>query len=297
MAHYNRRELGRMTLGAAGSLVLGGPKDLAAGVSPNSKFQGVQIGIQSYSFRDRPLEEALAGIVECGINSCELYQGHVEPRAAARDPKAREELRHWRLTVALEEFRKIREKFDKAGVALSAYNLSFRDDFTDEEIERGFQMAQALGVKALTASANVSAARRIDRYARKYKIPVGMHNHSELRPNEFATPEDFAAAMLGASRYIAINFDIGHFTAAGFDAVSFLEQHHVHIVTLHLKDRKKNQGANVEWGKGDTPITEVLQILKKRQYPIPANIEYEYQGSDTIEEIKKCLAYCRQALA
>ena len=298
MTGCNRRELGRMALRTAGSLVLaGGPEGLLGGSRPNSNFHGVQIGIQSYSFRDRPLDEALDAIVACGINSCELASMHVEPRTAARDAKARKELRQWRLTVSLDEFRKIREKFQTAGVALSAYNLSFRDDFSDEEIERGFQMAQALWVRAMTASANVGTAPRIDRYARQYKIRVGMHNHSQLCPNEFATPEDFAAAMRGASRYIAINLDIGHFTAAGFDPVSFLEQHHSEIVTLHLKDRKKNQGANVAWGKGDTPIGQILQLLKKHRYPIPANIEYEYPGGDTIEEMKKCLAYCQQALA
>jgi sugar phosphate isomerase/epimerase len=118
-----------------------------------------------------------------------------------------------------------------------------------------------------------------------------------MAPNEFARPEDFAEAMRGKSKYIAINLDIGHFTAAGYDPVTFLEQHHDRIVTLHLKDRKKNQGPNVPFGEGDTKIKEVLQVLKTKRYPIPANIEYEYKGGDTIVEMKKCFAYCKAALA
>lgn len=298
MSRYSRRDFGKTVLGAAGSLVLPvGPDRSFAAAKPHSKVHGVQIGVQSYSFRDRPLDEAIAGMVECGINCCELWQGHVEPRSATKGKEAREELRKWRATVSLDEFKKVREKFQKAGIILYAYNYSFREDFSEEEIERGFQMAQALGVKALTASSNVSAARRVDPLAQKYKLPVGMHNHSNIRPNEFATPDDFAAAMKGMSQYIAINLDIGHFLAAGFDPVAFLQEHHPHIVTLHIKDRKKNQGENVEFGKGDTPIKEVLQVLKKGKHPIPANIEYEYKGSDTVAEVKKCLAYCKQALA
>jgi sugar phosphate isomerase/epimerase len=103
--------------------------------------------------------------------------------------------------------------------------------------------------------------------------------------------------MAGNSKYIAINLDIGHFTAANFDAVDFLKQHHDHIVTLHIKDRKKNQGDNVPLGEGDTPIKEVLQLLKHERYNIPANIEYEYKGSDTVAEVKKCFEYCKKALA
>jgi len=97
--------------------------------------------------------------------------------------------------------------------------------------------------------------------------------------------------------YYKVNLDIGHFTAANFDAVDFLDKHHSRIVTLHIKDRKKNQGDNVTLGEGDTPIKPVLQLLKKKQYRIPANIEYEYKGADTVAEVRKCLDYCKQALA
>jgi len=263
----------------------------AAFAKPNSKINGVQIGVQSYSFRDRPLDQAIEGMVEVGLSSCELWQGHVEPKVRG------EELKKWRLETPLAEFEKVRKKFVAAGIELYAYNYSFREDFSDEEIARGFEMAKALGVKCLTASSNVTTAKRIDPFAKKAKMRVGMHNHSRIAENEFATPDDFAKAMAGMSEYIAINLDIGHFTAANFDAVDYLKQHHQHIVTLHLKDRKKDQGANLPFGEGDTPIKEVLQVLKTNKYKIPANIEYEYKGADTLAEVKKCYAYCGAALA
>jgi sugar phosphate isomerase/epimerase len=266
----------------------------------DSTIQGVQIGVQSYSFRDRPLDKAIEGMVTAGIGSCELWQDHIERDAAPGlkpdSPEQREALRKWRLTVPLDHFRGVREKFDKAGVTLTAYNLSFRDDYTDEEIARGFEMAKALGVKVITASSNVSTAKRVDPAAQKAGITVGFHNHSNIKPNEFATPDDFASAMKGASPRIAMNLDIGHFTAANFDAVSFLEQHHDHIVSLHIKDRKRNQGPNVVFGEGDSPIVPVLRLLRDRKWAIPANIEYEYKGGDTVEEVRRCFEYCKRAL-
>ncbi len=271
----SRREFSKLALAAIPVAALGGI---------DSKIHGVQIGVQSYSFRDRALDDAIKGMVEVGLGECELYEGHVEPKLS------RDDLRKWRTTVSMDHFRGVRKKFDDAGILLYAYNYSFRDNFTDEEIARGFEMAQALRVGIITASSTLSVVDRVDREAQKARIKVGFHGH-------FSTPETFEKAMAGHSPYINVNLDIGHFFAAGFDPVDFITRHHERIVTLHLKDRKKNDGANMPFGQGDTPIKPVLQLLEKNKFEIPANIEYEYKGADTLEEVKKCFEYCKQALA
>lgn len=250
----------------------------------------VTIGVQSYSFRDRSLEDAIAAMQKLGLRSCELWQAHVEPRRIPRD-----ELRQWRETVPLETFHRVRDQLAKASIALSAYNISIKDDFSDAEIERAFEMARALGAPLITSSSNVGTVARIAPVAARHKMLVGMHNHSRIDPNEFATAQSLTDA-LAHGPFIAANLDIGHFTAANEDAVAFLRQHHQRIVTLHLKDRKHDQGANVPFGEGDTPITTVLSLLQQYGWPIPANIEYEYQGGDSVQEVGRCLDYCRKAL-
>ncbi len=209
-----------------------------------------------------------------------------------------EKVSKWRLTVPLNYFTGIRKKFNDAGIRLYAYNFSFDDKFSDEEIDRGFLMAKAMGVRIITASTTLPVAQRVAPFAAKHKTIVAMHGHSDLKdPNQFATPESFAKA-LAMSKYFRINLDIGHFTAAGFDAVDFIGKNHANIVLIHLKDRKKNEGPNVTWGEGDTPIKQVLQMLKQDKYPIPAFIEYEYKGAGTSqEEVAKCYEYCKRALA
>jgi sugar phosphate isomerase/epimerase len=230
-------------------------------------------------------------MVKAGITSCELWQGHIEPRSV---PRA--ELRTWRETISLNTFARVRDAFSRSRVAISAYNISFQDDFSDAEIERGFDMAHALGTNVITSSANVSVVPRVARVAERRKVPVGMHNHSKIDANEFATPESLTRATEAPGGFIRINLDIGHFTAANFDAVDFLRRHHERIVSLHIKDRKRNQGDNVPFGQGDTPIAQVLRMLRDERWDIPANIEYEYTGEDTLEEVKRCLDYCRRQL-
>jgi len=288
--------------------VLGG---LASGLLPRSAFaggidskvKGVQLGAQSYSFRDRPLEGAIEGMKAVGLGEIELWSGHVEPRVDGQKlddagrKKAREEARRFRLETPLARFHEIGDKFKAAGIDLYAYNYSFRDDYTDAEIERGFETAKALGAKVITASSNQNTTPRIDAAAKKHKMRVGLHNHSRVDPNEWATAEDFEKAMAKSSEYICVNLDIGHFTAANQDAVAFLNKHHDRIVTLHIKDRKRDDGANMPFGQGDTPIKEVLALVSRNKWAIPANIEYEYKGDDTVAEVRRCVDYCKQALA
>ncbi len=262
----------------------------------SSLIHGVQIGIQSYSFRDRSFDDAIEAMVRIGIDSCELWQGHLEPRGLDRD-----QLRRWRLEVPLSFFEEAAQKLDTAGIKLNAYNYSFRKTMSQAEMDRGFLMAGALGANVITASSNPSLAPLIDLFARKHQIKVGMHNHAHGgKEDEFDGPQDFAAAMEGTSPYICVNLDIGHFVAAGFDPVAYIDRHHERIVTLHIKDRKKGLGPEspvLKFGTGDTPIREVLQLLKTRKYPIPANIEHEIKGQSAMEGVRESLEYCKRALA
>ena len=284
---YTRRDLAKLALASPIAAALGAPRI-------DSTVHGVMIGAQSYSFRDlkpRNIDTCIDAYKQCGLGYCELFSGHIEP-------EGREAAEAWRKNPPLDEMKQVRKKFDDAGIVLYALNYSFRENWSGDEIENGFKIAQAMGLDKITASSNVSTARRVDPFAKKYKINVGMHNHSNIKENEFATPGDFAAAMKGMSKYIAINLDIGHFTAAGFDPVKYLEEHHAHIVTLHLKDRKKNQGPNMPFGEGETDIKGVLKVLEAKKYPIPAMIEYEYKGAaDPITEVKRCYEYCKGVLA
>src|SRR5438093_527032 len=292
---YTRREFGKIALVGLATVRLKPDTTYAATI--NSTFGGVHSGAQTYSFRDLPhapggdaIDAIVKALVACGIGECELWAPQVEPefptgargaRGAPPSPEAvaaREKIRAWRLETPLDHFRGVKKKFDVAGIAIHAYNYSPNASYSDQEIERGFEMTKALGARVMTASTTLDVAKRIAPYAETHQMVVAMHGHSNVNdPNEFATPDSFAAAMK-MSKFFKVNLDIGHFTAANFDAVAFIKQHHADITNLHLKDRKKNQGDNTPWGERDTPIREVLQLLKQERWPIRAYIESEYRG-------------------
>lgn len=313
-----RREWGKLAAAGAAGLIL--PSvftscKTASAVVPSqlkgtaaakaAKELGIVLGIQTYSFRDRLLDDAVKAMQQLEVKSIELWEGHIEPlelqwnRADTREQriKKQEELRKWRDNISMDEIKAVKKKINDADISIQAYNGSIKDGMSDQDIELVFKIAQALGTDTITTSATVSVMKRVDPLAKKYNIDVAMHNHAHVdKPNEFATPDSFARGMAGLSDHIKINLDIGHFTAANFDAPAYIRQHHEKIVCVHLKDRKRDQGANLPFGQGDTPIKEVLRLIRDNKWPIPANIEYEYNGGDTVTEIKKCLDYCKQAL-
>jgi sugar phosphate isomerase/epimerase len=306
---YSRRDFGRLALAAI-------PATCAL-ATPHSRISGVQIGVISYSFRDLPPAEIIPSMLKLGLGEVELMWTHAEALAGApanplagrgRGAAPAPELLAWRKAASDATFAPVRQQFHDAGIDLRLLCYNMGVSIPDDEIDYAFRMARALGAKAISSSSTVTVARRVAPIADQYRMPWGAHGHDDIKdPEQFATPETFAKVM-AMGKYMWVNLDIGHFTAAGFDPVEFIRGNHARITNLHLKDRKKSPPGNMTpvqqnnwpWGEGDTPIREVLQLLKKEKYDIPANIEYEYAAhatGGTLAEVGKCFDYARKALA
>lgn len=312
---HTRRDFGKIalsTLPVAASL-----SQLRGAARIHSTVSGVKLGAISYCFRAIPrpaegdyIDTIVKACVECGVGYLELTSPMVEPAntlpGGGRVPpdtpefnKMRADLRQWRLNAPLTRFREIRRKFDDAGIEVFGYVMTFAEDFPDEEIDVVFKQAQALGVGIIgTNQTTVGMAPKLVPYAEKYKMNLSFHNHAKSDdPNEVASPESYEK-LFAMSKYFKANLDIGHFTAGNNDGIAFIEKHHDRITHMHLKDRKRNDGPNMPWGEGETPLKQALQLMKAKHYPIYCVVEYEYKGTGTpIEETKKCMAYMRAALA
>jgi len=315
---FTRRQFGAVALAAAPGLLLLEPRRAGA-ATIDSRIKNVQFGAITYSFRaiTNP-DEIISSYVTLGLGEMELMSNHAEalagmppagPRAgrgaeltpeqkAAADTATKNRA-DWKRAATTATWTPVRDKITAAGIDLRllCYNMNVRTT-TDEDIEYGFTMAKGLGVKAMSTSTQVSMAKRLAPFAERHKLTVVFRGHNDLeRPDEVASAESFQAVM-AASPYLGANLDIGHFTAANGDAVAFIKQHHARITNLHVKDMKRNAGPYTAFGEGDAPIKDVLQLLSKNKWDIPANIEYEYGDPDgTMAAMQKCFAYCKNALA
>jgi sugar phosphate isomerase/epimerase len=221
--------------------------------------------------------------------------------------KAAQEIAMWRTSASMDKFKEFRKMYADAGVKIYAFKLPPTMEMSDAEYEYIWNVAETVGANHITMELPTDDAlmQRVGEYAAKRMLAIAFHTHGQGADTSF----DKALAI---SKYTAINFDVGHYYGVnGLSPVPVIEKYHDRIASLHLKDRKgpksaaENRGPggggpNMPWGEGETPLKEVLQLLKKRKFKIPASIEYEYDtpaGSDELTEIKKCVEFCRKALA
>jgi sugar phosphate isomerase/epimerase len=229
------------------------------------------------------------------------------PEQQAAMKKRAEETKAWRLSVSMDKYKAFRKMYEDAGVKIYAFKLPPTLEMSDGEYAYIWNVAEALGADHVTMELptdDVLLARVAD-YAAKRKLRIAFHTHGQGGASGFDK-------VLAASPYTALNFDVGHyFGVNGQSPVPLVEKYHERIASLHLKDRKapppgaptegpRGGGPNMPWGQGETPLVDVLQTMKRNKFKFPASIEYEYQtpeGSDVLTEVKKCVEYCRKALA
>lgn len=278
----------------------------------DNKLSGVRVGVISYSFRSMPgkAEDILGYLVKLGLNTVELMGGPVEEYAGA--PKGPEwkqgdlteaekaeravyakEIAKWRTSVKMDKFKELRKKYNDQGVEVDIVKIGMARA-TPEEIDYSFNVARAMGARGITLERSDDAMKTLGPYADKHKILVGYHNHTEVNFKSWD-------AGLAAHPYNAMNLDVGHYMAGTNESpIPLIKKYSDRILNLHLKDRKKNNGDNVVWGEGDTPLREILQLMKKEKYNFMAAIELEYpipEGSNAVTEVEKCIAFCKEALA
>jgi sugar phosphate isomerase/epimerase len=290
---------------------------------PNSNFGGVQIGAITYSWRSMPstAEDIIEYCVDAGISSIELMgnvaeeyagipQGPPRPSRGAqmsdaektefqkKVDKAKEEQRNWRLSLPMKKYKELRKMFNKAGVGIHIVKFA-PANWSDEEIDYAFNAAKVMGAKGVTNEIGEEACQRLGKFAEKHNMYAIFHNH--MQPGEPGFSFD---KFLAYSPNNMLNFDAGHyFGATGKHPNEIIERLHDRIFSIHTKDKTGKNGnppnTNMPWGKGDTPIADMLKLVQKNKWPIYFDIELEYpvpEGSNAEEEVKKCVQYCKNIL-
>jgi sugar phosphate isomerase/epimerase len=292
---------------------------------PDSLFGGVQVGTITYSWRSMARQDVSAILeycIETGISSIE-WQGYAAeafagiPSMPARPEgwdnlsdteknawqqeagKVREARKEWRIAAPMNKFEELRKIYNDAGVKI--HILKFEPaDWSDQELDYAFKVAKALGASGVSDEIGENSARRMGKFAEKHGMFAIFHQHEQ--PGQPGWSFDKFLAYSPANM---LSFDAGHyFGATGLHPNGVIERLHKRIANVHIKDKtgpKSNPpDTNMPWGKGETPIADVLLLIRKNKWPINVDIELEYpvpEGSDAVKEVKKCVEYCKSILS
>jgi sugar phosphate isomerase/epimerase len=289
---------------------------------PNSKVGGVQLGLTTYCYRSIPhsLEEVLQYVLQSGVNTLEmrsvLEEGLGIPQAPPRPAPGvelsdkekaerakmaeglKEAQRKWRLALPMQKYADIRKMYNDAGVDIHIAKF-VPSSWSDEEIDYAFNAAKTLGAYGITDEFTDQAAQRLGKFAEKHNSLAIYHTHGQ-----FGQPGFDIDKYLGYSPANRLNLDAGHyFGSTGLHPNNIIEKYHDRIPSIHIKDKtgpKHSQpNTNMPFGKGETPIADILLLLKKEKWPINVDLELEYpipEGSDPVKEVTKCIDYMRAIL-
>ena len=306
---YTRREIGKLALGTTAFVGFPASKIFAD--------EGVRVGATTWSLRDLPrvpgednISDLIKPLKSAGVSQIDLWSYNTEPAGPNTGPgappppaaypikihtfskeeiaaamlQARNMLRDWRLNTPANHYENIRSKFAAAGTTVAAYSVRFDDTFTDEEIDITFREAKALGASSITSPGTPDVVKRLVPVAEKHQMNVAL--------------TDFTLASALPSKRFRVNVDVGAITAANGSPVAWIQENHDAVAQLTIKDRRRNKGKNEQYGEGDTPIQDVLRLIKAKKYTFPIYAEYEYLGLGTpAEELARCVDYIRSTLA
>ena len=238
-----------------------------------------KMGIQTYTFNQFTLKEALEKTRDLGLNYAEAYffqeLGDVSPDTA------------WlNFDLPAHVLENLREEYRKHDIVWYASGVAFYDNEADWN--RFFEFASQMDLKVVTAEPQYEDLDLVEELAQKYKIRVAIHNHPE--PSLYANPDTLLKVLEGRSEFMGVCADIGHWKRVGADPLETIKRCKGKLMVVHMKDINA-QLQDTIWGTGILPLREIVQELYNQDFDGLISVEYENYESTLMYDISESLKY------
>ena len=284
-----------------------------------SDFGGISVGAITYSFSKMPQfpkDCTKQFILESGLGSVEMMDYDFEqdlgivpfrnkrPKFLTKENKVA--ISQWRETAEMKPLEDFRKRYAASGIFMHIVkfgDIGFPWMYSWKEAEYMFKATRALGARVITREVPKpedwaqfkSTAEKLIPLMNEYDVDIAFHNHAQISANTYD------GLLLDYSDHFKINFDIGNYVAANAedDPVEFVKKYSSRIASIHVKDRKLNNGPEMPFGKGDTNLPALFDFLKREKLDIPCDIEMEYsipETSNAVIETQRSLNYCKEFL-
>jgi inosose dehydratase len=247
-------------------------------------FGGLTVGIQSYTFRQFKLEQALKKTQALGLQYAEFYRGHIPTNSTPEQLKA--------LKAICSEY----------GVTPIAFGV---ERFTKDAAanRKLFEFAQGLGAKHLSADPDPDSFDNLDKLCEEFKISIAIHPHGPAgggKLHRWYGSEVILPAVKDHHPLIGTCLDTGHLIRSAqlgkaLDPVAEIKAMGKRNFGLHLKDHDNQKKTDVVYGKGVLDVPAVLKALREVGFAGYVSVEYEANPADPSADVAACLAVLREA--
>ena len=266
-------------IGAAACAAGGGSRSLAEPASPSPatavKFE---LGMASYTFREFPLEQALAMTRRLGLKRIAFKDFHLKLDATPAQIES---------TIA---------KVKEAGLELYGGGVIYMR--SEADVNRAFDYAKAAGMGTIIGVPNHELLDLVNKKVQEYNIRVAVHNHG---PGDkvYPTPQSAYEKIAKLDRRIGLCIDVGHTQRSGIDPSEPALKYADRLIDVHIKDASASSasGQTVEIGRGVIDIPKFLRTLQKINFAGTVALEYEKDAKDPLPGSAESIGYLRGVLA
>jgi sugar phosphate isomerase/epimerase len=273
-----RRFLALGALGAAGASLLDLPLFGEEVPGPQREYGWFPMGIQSYSLRHYPVDEALKHVQSLGLHHVEFFGAHFGEKASPDDISA------------------MRKKVRAMEIAMSAHGV---DHFSKnhQANRKLFEFANAAGIRNLSADPDPDAFDSLEKLVEEFGIRIAIHNHGP--GHRYDKVDDVLKTVKGRHKWIGACADLGHYIRSGEDPVKVVRELKGRLFGVHLKDfaEQKKDAKGVILGKGHLDVAATFRALRETSFPADGalSLEYEENPENPLPDIKECLAVASEA--
>jgi sugar phosphate isomerase/epimerase len=279
---FNRRQFlksGLISSAALSTLSLPTISNAGAVKSPRDVFDGLQLGMASYTLRKFTLDQVIDMTKQAGVKYLCLKDMHLPLKSTKEERQA------------------ARKKIEDAGLVVAGGGVIYMKN-NEAEIRSYFDYAKDAGMPTIVCSPDPDALDTVEKMAREYDLLIAIHNHGPT-DTKYPSPLDVLRLIKDRDKHMGICMDVGHTVRIGEDPVEVIEKCFGRLYDFHLKDvtAPTKAGTPTEVGKGVIDIVGVLRTLVRLRFSHHINLEYEANAEAPMPGVIESYAYIRGVLA
>lgn len=245
---------------------------------------GIKLAVQSYSFKNISLIEAIEQTADLGLKYIEVYPGHAVGGVWGDKPFSDD--------LPDEVIDNVKEWAKRQGVQIVGYGVFKTTERADWE--KLFAFAKKLNLSYITCEPEEDHLDLIEELSEKSNIKVSIHN--SIESPAYSDPDMLKEKIANRSSQIGICGDLGNWKRSGYHVIEVLENTNNRLISVHLKDLCPSEfDDNILFdcllNIGVIDIDEAILTLKNNDFKGYLAIEYITGETNPFTDLSQSVSY------